>query len=120
VSEHPLLNGRHNIVVMSDEAHRSQYGLKAKLGNDGTYKFGYAKHMRDALKNAAFIGFTGTRFRVRIKTPELSLVTMFPSMTFRMPSMMVQPSQSTTNHAWQSWTSIRLKLKNYLIKSMRL
>ena len=59
-SEHPLLNGRHNIVVMSDEAHRSQYGLKAKLNNDGTYKFGYAKHMRDALKNAAFIGFTGT------------------------------------------------------------
>ena len=59
-SEHPLLNRRHNIVVMSDEAHRSQYGLKAKLGNDGTYKFGYAKHMRDALKNAAFIGFTGT------------------------------------------------------------
>lgn len=59
-SEHPLLNGRHNIVVMSDEAHRSQYGLKAKLGNDGAYKFGYAKHMRDALKNAAFIGFTGT------------------------------------------------------------
>ena len=58
--EHPLLNGRHNIVVMSDEAHRSQYGLKAKLSNDGTYKFGYAKHMRDALKNAAFIGFTGT------------------------------------------------------------
>lgn len=59
-SEHPLLNCRHNIVVISDEAHRSQYGLKAKLGNDGTYKFGYAKHMRDALKNAAFIGFTGT------------------------------------------------------------
>ena len=59
-SEHPLLNGRHNIVVMSDEAHRSQYGLKAKLSNDGTYKFGYAKHMRDGLKNAAFIGFTGT------------------------------------------------------------
>ena len=59
-TEHPVLNGRHNIVVMSDEAHRSQYGLKAKLSNDGTYKFGYAKHMRDALKNAAFIGFTGT------------------------------------------------------------
>jgi type I restriction enzyme R subunit len=59
-AEHPLLNGRHNIVVMSDEAHRSQYGLKAKLSNDGNYKFGYAKHMRDALKNAAFIGFTGT------------------------------------------------------------
>lgn len=58
--QHPLLNGRHNIVVMSDEAHRSQYGLTAKLSADGQYKFGYAKHMRDALKNAAFIGFTGT------------------------------------------------------------
>lgn len=59
-TEHPLLNDRNNIVVMSDEAHRSQYGLKAKLSADGTYKFGYAKHMRDALKSATFIGFTGT------------------------------------------------------------
>ena len=59
-TEHPLLNGRHNIVVISDEAHRSQYGLKAVLTKDGEYKFGYAKHLRDALKNAAFIGFTGT------------------------------------------------------------
>lgn len=57
---HPILNDRHNIVVISDEAHRSQYGLKATLKKDGTYKFGYAKHMRDALPNAAFIGFTGT------------------------------------------------------------
>ena len=59
-SEHPPLNERHNIVVISDEAHRSQYGLKAKLKADGSYKFGYAKHMRDALPYAAFIGFTGT------------------------------------------------------------
>lgn len=58
--EHPILNDRHNIVVISDEAHRSQYGLKAKLNKDGTYKYGYAKHMRDAIPNAAFIGFTGT------------------------------------------------------------
>jgi len=58
--EHPILNDRHNIVVISDEAHRSQYGLKAKLSKDGTYKYGYAKHMRDAIPNAAFIGFTGT------------------------------------------------------------
>src|SRR5690554_4824333 len=57
---HPILNDRHNIVVISDEAHRSQYGLKATLKADGSYKFGYAKHMRDALPNAAFIGFTGT------------------------------------------------------------
>ncbi|WP_285260461.1 type I restriction endonuclease subunit R [Halopseudomonas bauzanensis] len=57
---HPILNDRHNIVVISDEAHRSQYGLKATLKQDGSYKFGYAKHMRDALPNASFIGFTGT------------------------------------------------------------
>lgn len=59
-SGHPILNDRHNIVVISDEAHRSQYGLKATLKKDGSYKFGYAKHMRDALPNASFIGFTGT------------------------------------------------------------
>ncbi|MGC9456804.1 MAG: type I restriction endonuclease subunit R [Halothiobacillaceae bacterium] len=57
---HPILNDRHNIVVISDEAHRSQYGLKATLKQDGQYKFGYARHMRDALPNASFIGFTGT------------------------------------------------------------
>lgn len=57
---HPVLNDRHNIVVISDEAHRSQYGLKAVLTKDGSYKFGYAKHMRDALPFASFIGFTGT------------------------------------------------------------
>lgn len=57
---HPVLNERHNIVVISDEAHRSQYGLKATLKKDGNYRFGYARHMRDALPNAAFIGFTGT------------------------------------------------------------
>ena len=57
---HPILNDRHNIVVISDEAHRSQYGLKATLSADGQYKFGYAKHMRDAIPFASFIGFTGT------------------------------------------------------------
>lgn len=59
--KHPALNGRENIVVISDEAHRSQYGLKAALDQkSGKYKFGYAKHLRDALPNASFIGFTGT------------------------------------------------------------
>ncbi len=58
---HPLLSGRINIVVISDEAHRSQYGTKGRLDTQtGKYVFGYAKHLRDALKNATFIGFTGT------------------------------------------------------------
>ena len=58
---HPALSQRSNIVVISDEAHRSQYGLKAVLDQKtGKYKFGYAKHLRDALPMASFIGFTGT------------------------------------------------------------
>src|SRR5699024_5610047 len=49
------------IVVVSDEAHRSQYGDKAKLNKDtGQYTFGYSKHLRDSLPQASFIGFTGT------------------------------------------------------------
>ncbi len=60
-SKHPLLTKRHNIVVISDEAHRSQYGDKPKLDTKtGIYKYGFSQHMRDALKNATFIGFTGT------------------------------------------------------------
>ena len=59
--EHPLLSDRSNIVVISDEAHRSQYGTKGRFDEKaGRYVFGYAKHLRDALKNATFIGFTGT------------------------------------------------------------
>ena len=58
---HPVLSQRGNIIVISDEAHRSQYGLRAVLDQkSGRYKYGYAKHMRDALPNASFIGFTGT------------------------------------------------------------
>jgi len=50
VETYPKLSDRRNIVVMADEAHRSQYD----------FIDGYAKHMRDALPNATFIGFTGT------------------------------------------------------------
>ncbi|MEB1550631.1 type I restriction endonuclease subunit R [Xanthomonas campestris pv. campestris] len=58
---YPLLSNRSNIVVMSDEAHRSQYGVTSRLNTKtGKYVSGYAKHLRDALKNATFIGFTGT------------------------------------------------------------
>ncbi len=47
---HPLLSDRRNVVVIADEAHRSQYD----------FIDGFARHMRDALPNASFIGFTGT------------------------------------------------------------
>lgn len=59
--QHPILSDRQNVVVISDEAHRSQYGDKAKLDiKTGRYKYGYSKHLRDAMPNATFIGFTGT------------------------------------------------------------
>jgi type I restriction enzyme, R subunit len=84
----PLLSSRHNIVVMADEAHRTQYGFEAKLKRprgkttlttgDGQppahraefaptakyqvarYQVGYAQHLRDALPHATFVAFTGT------------------------------------------------------------
>jgi len=60
-TKHPALCTRSNVVVISDEAHRSQYGLKARLNTQtGKYSYGFAKHLRDALPEASFIGFTGT------------------------------------------------------------
>ena len=58
-----LLSERKNIIVIADEAHRSQYGFGAKTSEkDGEVftKYGFAKYLRDALPNASFIGFTGT------------------------------------------------------------
>ncbi len=74
----PVLSTRHNIVVIADEAHRTQYGFAAALkaphpstsaegrgalqAAEGTarYQVGYAQHLRDALPNATFVAFTGT------------------------------------------------------------
>lgn len=59
----PVLSDRSNIVVIADEAHRTQYGFEAKLkGKPGEerYQSGYAQHLRDALPNATFVAFTGT------------------------------------------------------------
>lgn len=80
----PVLSNRSNIVVICDEAHRSQYGFSAKLAGqsktkpkpsdplvmsddttvqyaaEGSVRYGYAQHLRDALPNATFVAFTGT------------------------------------------------------------
>jgi type I restriction enzyme, R subunit len=56
----PVLTDRRNVVVVADEAHRSQYGFGEKLDSDGQLKSGLAKHMRDALPGATYLGFTGT------------------------------------------------------------
>lgn len=63
------LSERENIVVIADEAHRTQYGFKAKTIDDKDHQgnvigkkivYGFAKYMRDALPNATYLGFTGT------------------------------------------------------------
>ena len=60
-SSFPVLSDRHNIVVIADEAHRTQYGFEAKFkGDQKGYQVGYAQHLRDALPNATFVAFTGT------------------------------------------------------------
>ncbi|MDQ0512644.1 type I restriction endonuclease subunit R [Ancylobacter amanitiformis] len=58
---YPMLSDRRNIVVIADEAHRSQYGFSARIEpKTGEIAYGFAKYLRDALPNASFIGFTGT------------------------------------------------------------
>lgn len=52
---------RSNVIVIADEAHRTQYGFKADLDSKtGTTKYGLAKYMRDAMPNAIYLGMTGT------------------------------------------------------------
>ncbi len=78
---YPQISPRSNIVVLADEAHRSQYGFQAKQINikdeDGTVigkqtRYGFAKYIRDALPNATFVGFTGTPVEQTDKnTPEI-------------------------------------------------
>ena len=68
-SKFDTLSNRHNIVVIADEAHRTQYGFDAKLHDikdkdnnviGQKVSYGFAKYMHDALPNATYIGFTGT------------------------------------------------------------
>lgn len=61
--EHPLLTPRSNVVVIADEAHRTQYGFKKRfvIGEGGVQEqVGFAEYLRQALPNATFVGFTGT------------------------------------------------------------
>lgn len=57
----PVLTDRRNVVVVADEAHRSQYGFGESADpKTGQLRSGLAKHLRDALPNATYLGFTGT------------------------------------------------------------
>ncbi len=66
----PLLTDRKNVVVMADEAHRSQYGFTARTTvdkdtGDAKIAYGFARNIRDGLPNASFIGFTGTPIELK-------------------------------------------------------
>lgn len=80
--EYDQLSDRRNIIVIADEAHRTQYGFEASLKDvfDKNSKeiigqriaYGFAKYMRDALPNATYIGFTGTPIEgTDINTPQV-------------------------------------------------
>lgn len=81
-SVYDQLSGRKNVVVIADEAHRTQYGFEAKLIDEKDKEtkevigkriaFGFAKYMRDALPNATYIGFTGTPIEgTDVNTPQV-------------------------------------------------
>jgi type I restriction enzyme R subunit len=81
-AEYDLLSDRRNIIVIADEAHRTQYGFEASLKDvrDSITKevigkriaYGLAKYLRDALPNATYIGFTGTPIEnTDINTPQV-------------------------------------------------
>lgn len=79
--EYERLSERSNIIMIADEAHRTQYGFEAKLvdvKNEQKEKtgtriaYGFAKYMRDALPNATYIGFTGTPIEsTDVNTPQV-------------------------------------------------
>ena len=65
---HPLLTDRSNVIVIADEAHRTQYGFKKRfvVENGGVREHvGFAEYLRQALPNATFVGFTGTPIDVK-------------------------------------------------------
>lgn len=70
-TDYPLLTARRNVIVIADEAHRSQYGFRAKVERKtGEIAYGFAKYLRDAVPNASFIGFTGTPIeKTDVNTP---------------------------------------------------
>jgi type I restriction enzyme, R subunit len=70
-TDYPVLTDRRNVIVIADEAHRSQYGFRAKVeSKTGDISYGFAKYLRDGLPNASFIGFTGTPIeKADVNTP---------------------------------------------------
>ena len=90
---HPVLSERRNIVVIADEAHRSQYD----------FIDGFARHMRDALPNASFIGFTGTPIEQTDANTRAVFGATSASTTSSRRSSTGQRSPSTTRAGSPGW-----------------
>ncbi len=89
----PELSPRRNIIVIADEAHRSQYDLID----------GLARHMRDALPNASFIGFTGTPIEKTDANTRAVFGDYISIYTSSAPSPTKPRCRSTTKAASPSW-----------------
>ncbi len=110
-----LLSDRTNIVVIADEAHRSQYGFSAKevdvKDSEGNVTgkrtvYGFAKYMRDALPNATYLGFTGTPIEKRTLTHLLFSVTTLISTISHRPLKTVQPCVFSMKAVWRKLPSV--------------
>ena len=112
-TDYPVLTDRRNVVVIADEAHRSQYGFRAKLASKtGEISYGFAKHLRDALPNASFIGFTGTPIeQADVNTPAVfgEYIDVYD---INRGVEDGQPCRSTTRAAWPGSNSTRRRGRN--------
>src|SRR5437870_149601 len=107
---HPVLSDRRNIVVIADEAHRSQYD----------FIDGFARHMNDALPNASFIGFTGTPIeQTDANTRARCSATTSASTTSSARSPTGRRCPSTTRTVWPSWSSRRPSVPGSIPSSRR-
>ncbi|MBL4557732.1 MAG: DEAD/DEAH box helicase family protein [Rhodobacteraceae bacterium] len=114
---YPMLTDRRNVVVIADEAHRSQYGFKARIEKTGDIAYGFAKHLRDALPNASFIGFTGTPIeKDDVNTPAVfgHYIDIYD---ISAPSRTGRPSRSITKAGWRASNCPTLKSRRSMPKS---
>jgi type I restriction enzyme R subunit len=91
--KYPLLSDRRNIVVIADEAHRSQYD----------FIDGFARHMRDALPNASFIGFTGTPIEKADANTRAVFGDYISITTSNVPSRTRRPCRFSTKAVSPNW-----------------
>jgi type I restriction enzyme R subunit len=89
-----MLSDRRNIVVIADEAHRSQYD----------FIDGFARHMRDALPNASFIGFTGTPIELTDKNTRAVFGDYISVYDIQRAVRTAPRCRSTTRAGWPSWS----------------